>query len=88
MDFAIAKLSTKGQIVIPRAMRKDLKDGEDFLIVKEKGNFILKKMTSVSKDIQEEIRFAEKVEHAWKQYDKGHITRMSEDEFKTKLNKW
>lgn len=88
MEFAITKLSTKGQVVIPQSMRTDLKPGDDFLLVKEKGSFVLKKMSDVSKYVQDDIKFSECIDRAWKQYDSGQFISMSEEEFDKELDEW
>ena len=54
MEFAIAKVSTKGQIVIPSSLRGDIHSGDEFLIVKDNGRMILKNMKKVAKDLKEE----------------------------------
>lgn len=50
MDVAITKISSKGQIVIPTSMRKDLTKGDQFLIIKEDKTLIIKKITELTKD--------------------------------------
>jgi bifunctional DNA-binding transcriptional regulator/antitoxin component of YhaV-PrlF toxin-antitoxin module len=88
MEYAIAKLSTKGQLVIPLSLRYDLKDGEELLVVRENDSFILKKVSSLAKNIQEDMKFAKNVEKAWSDYDKGQYEKLSVSDFKAKLDKW
>ena len=42
MEYAIAKVSTKGQIVIPASLRDDVEKGDEFLMIKDDGRIILK----------------------------------------------
>jgi len=85
MDFAIAKVSTKGQIVIPSSLRKDIHIGDQFLIIKDEGRMILKDMKSLASDIREDIAFAERVERAWLGYDEGKFESKSKDDFLKEL---
>ena len=45
MEIGLTKMSSKGQIVIPKEMRKKIKEGEKLLIVRNKDVFILRKAT-------------------------------------------
>lgn len=88
MEYAIAKMSSKGQIVIPKSMRENLQPGDDLLLVKEKNSFVLKKMTDISKKLREEIEFSKNIDEAWKDVDSGRVTSMKIEEFKAKLKEW
>ncbi|MEA2055848.1 MAG: AbrB/MazE/SpoVT family DNA-binding domain-containing protein, partial [Candidatus Thermoplasmatota archaeon] len=68
MEVAITKISSKGQIVIPSNMRKDIVVGEEFLIIKEGDKLIMKKISELTKQLKEELLFAKRVEKAWKTY--------------------
>jgi len=85
MEFAIAKVSTKGQIVIPNPLRKNIHTGDEFLIVKDDKRMVLKNIKDVAHDIKEDLIFAEKVEKAWQDYDKGKFITKSKDEFLKEL---
>ncbi len=71
MKYAIAKVSTKGQIVIPSSLRDDISSGDEFLMAKDRGRIILKSMKSLASKLKEDLVFAERVEKAWKDYEKG-----------------
>ncbi len=85
MDFAIAKVSTKGQIVIPSSLRKGIRTGDQFLIIRHEGRMILKNMANLTSDIREDIVFAERVEKAWLEYDEGRFESRSKDDFLKEL---
>ncbi len=85
MEFAIAKVSTKGQIVIPTALRDDIRKGDEFLIVKDDGRIILKSMKSLAADLKEDLIFAERIEKAWQAYKKGKFKTTSKDAFLKEL---
>ena len=85
MEFAIAKVSTKGQIVIPSALRKGIHTGDEFLLVKEDTRFILKNMKDIATDLKDDLEFAELVENAWKDYDDGKFVKKSKKDFLKEL---
>jgi len=85
MEFAIAKVSTKGQIVIPNPLRRNIQTGDEFLIVKDDSRMILKNIKDVAQDLKEDLIFAERVEKAWQDYDKGKFVTKSKDNFLKEL---
>ncbi|MFQ5621275.1 MAG: AbrB/MazE/SpoVT family DNA-binding domain-containing protein [Candidatus Nanoarchaeia archaeon] len=85
MEYAIAKVSTKGQIVIPSGLRKDINTGDEFLIVKEGDRIVLKNMESIAEDLREDLLFAEKVEKAWQEHDKGKFVKKTKKDFLEEL---
>ena len=85
MEFAIAKVSTKGQIVIPNPLRRNIHTGDEFLIVKDDSRMVLKNLKDVAQDIKEDLIFAERVEKAWQDYDKGKFITKSKDDFLKEL---
>ena len=85
MEFAIAKVSTKGQIVIPNPLRKNIQTGDQFLIVKDNNRMILKNFKDMAKDLRDDLVFAERVEKAWQDYDKGKFVTKSKDDFLKEL---
>ncbi len=87
MDFAITKVSTKGQVVIPKQLRRNIKTGDSLLIVSDNGRIILKKIDGITKDLKEDISFAEEVEKAWDDYSKGRFETSTQEEFLKKLKK-
>ena len=88
MEFAIAKVSTKGQIVIPTSLRNNISAGDEFLMVKDKNKFVLKNMKTLADDLKDDLKFAEEVEKAWDRYDKGKFKSMEESEFLKEIEKW
>ena len=87
MEIAITKISSKGQIVIPSNMRKDISVGEELLIIKDQNRLILKKISEVTKKLKEDLDFARRVEKAWKRYEKGKFKSLSADKFLEELEK-
>lgn len=85
MEYAIAKVSTRGQIVIPNPLRRGIQTGDEFLIVKDESRMILKNIKDMAKDLKEDLKFAERVEKAWQEHDKGKFVTKSKDDFLKEL---
>ena len=88
VTFNIAKLSSKGQIVIPSEMRKDFKTGDELLIIKDDQRIILKKANQLTEQMKEDLEFAQRTEQAWQRIEKGEFIEMPADEFLQELQKW
>ena len=88
MQIALTKMSSKGQIVIPSEFREGIVEGEQLIIIKNKEQLILKKASSLDKNLEEDLEFARRTEEAWKRYEKGEFIEMSLDEFLEKAKKW
>ncbi len=80
-DIAITKISSKGQVVIPREMRKDLKEGDKLVIMKNEDQIILKKIDKFSKNLKGDLEFARRTEESWKRYEKGEFKEIDFDDF-------
>lgn len=87
-DIGITRISSKGQIVIPKDMRKGFKEGEKILIIKDKGRLILKKASSMSENFKEDLEFARRTEEAYKRHERGEGITMDADEFLKEMEKW
>jgi len=88
MEFDITKLSSKGQIVIPAGMRKDLKEGDKLIIIRNKDQIILKKADKMDKQLNEDLEFARRTEEAYKSYERGEFKEMEFDDFIKEMKKW
>ena len=88
VEIETATISSKGQIVIPVSMRKGLKEGDRFLIIKDKSNFLLKMANDLDETFKEDLECAKRTEEAWKRHDKGEFKRMEFDDFIKAMKKW
>ena len=88
MDIAVTRMSSKGQIVIPVEMRKNIAEGEKLVILKNKNQLIMKKATEFDENLLEDIEFAKRTEEAWKRYEKGEFKSMPFDDFIKEMEKW
>ena len=70
MEIATTKLSSRGQIVIPEDMRKDLKEGEKLIVIRKDNEIILKKtvddLALLSEESFAETWLNKKEDEAWK----------------------
>ncbi|MCG8634517.1 MAG: AbrB/MazE/SpoVT family DNA-binding domain-containing protein [Desulfobacterales bacterium] len=81
MNMGLIKMSSRGQIVIPSAMRGDLDKGEEFIIIRDDERFVLKKIKQVSEQMKEDMEFAKRTEEAWQDIEAGNGKRYSVEEF-------
>jgi len=81
----ITKLSTKGQVVIPEEVRKDLEVGTGFVVTRKGDLIILKKLEGLT---EEEKREMEELDKIWKDIDEGECESFTEKEFFENLGKW
>ena len=88
MDISITKMSSKGQIVIPLEMRQGIKEGEKLVLIKNKGQIIMKKASEMDKSLAEDLEFARRTEEAYKRYEKGEFIEMDFDDFMKEAKKW
>ena len=88
MEFAITKMSSKGQVVIPTEMRQGISEGEKILIIQNDKQLIMKKASDLDKNVTEDIAFARKTEEAWKRIEEGKGIKMDFDDFVDEMKKW
>lgn len=88
MDVAITKMSSKGQIVIPKEMRDNLEVGEKLLVIKKDNQLILQKVSSLDEKFKEDLEFAQKTEEAYQRIEKGEGIKMDFDDFIEEMKKW
>ena len=85
--IGITKMSSKGQVVIPLNMRKDLKEGEELVIIKNGNQIILKKATEFSENLKEDLEFARRTEEAYKSIDRGEFISIDSENL-DEMDKW
>ena len=88
MEVAITKMSSKGQVVIPAEMRKDIHEGEKLIIIQNKDQLIMKKVSKLEKNLIKDLEFARRTEEAWKSYERGEFKSMDAKDFLKELEKW
>ena len=88
MDVALTRMSSKGQVVIPNEMRKNLHEGDKLLIIENDGQLIMKKASKLDINLKEDLEFARRTEKAWKSYENGEFKNMDSKDFLKELEKW
>ena len=81
----ITKLSTKGQIVIPETIRRDIEVGTPFSVIKQNDLIILKKVNGITNKELEEIKEIDKI---WKEIDENKGITLSTEDFLNEMNSW
>lgn len=84
----LTRMSSKGQIVIPRDVRKGMKieEGTYFAIVAKKNMLVLKKLdTKIKPDDLKTLRL---LEEAYEDLEKGRYKIASIDDFLKEMSKW
>ncbi len=88
MDFAIATVSTKGQLVIPANLRKGLKRGEQVLIIKDEERYVVKKLSAVAKDLKDDLLFAKRADEAYERLLTSRKKSLTMDAFIKEASQW
>ncbi|MBU2562782.1 MAG: AbrB/MazE/SpoVT family DNA-binding domain-containing protein [Nanoarchaeota archaeon] len=79
------KLSTKGQIIIPERIRRDIKEGTPFIVTRKENLIILKKVEGLNKTEQKELEELNKI---WREIEEGKSISMSKKDFLKEMNAW
>ena len=87
VQIDITRISSKGQIVIPLEMRKDFKEGDKLLIIKNQNQIIIKKADDSDENFKEDLEFARRTEEAYREIENGGGIEMPIDEFIEQLKK-
>jgi len=88
MDFAFTKMSSKGQVVIPAAMRRNLAAGEKLVIIRDEDRLIMKKASALEEDLKDDLEFARRTEEAYRRWEEGKFIHMDGDSFDKELETW
>jgi AbrB family looped-hinge helix DNA binding protein len=90
MEVEVVKLSSRGQLVIPRDMRKELqlREGEKLIVVEENGTIVIRPVKKVGGEIMEELALAKNAADAWEEFEKGKYKELSKEKFLEELSKW
>lgn len=84
----ITKVSSKGQLVLPKNIRKELniKKGSLFALTKKGKLIILKKIEKPI--LKEDLITLKNVEKAWREIESGKFRKASKEDFLKELAKW
>ncbi|MFH0817458.1 MAG: AbrB/MazE/SpoVT family DNA-binding domain-containing protein [Candidatus Micrarchaeota archaeon] len=90
MDIEIVKLSSKGQFVLPLSFRKRfrIQTGEKMVLVEKNGMIVLRPVSQMKRDIEDEIYLMQRAAAAWREIEKGKTKRMPKEKFLKELDAW
>lgn len=84
----ITRISSKGQIVIPKEMRKGWEEGDKLVVIKNGDQIILKKTKDFNKNIEEDLKFANRTEEAYKRIEAGEYVSIDSENLFEEMKKW
>ena len=87
-NISLTKISSKGQIVIPQELREGIKEGEEFVVIRDGNRIILKKTKDFDENVKEDLEFAKRTEEAWQKIEAGKGIKMDFDDFISEMKKW
>ena len=88
ISIDISKISSKGQIVIPKKIRNNFKEGDNIVFIEEDNRIILKNMGDLSENFKEDLDISKRIDEAYKRYDEGKFISLSEDDFLKEIKEW
>ncbi len=88
INLDVTKISSKGQIVIPVSMRKNLKEGDNLIVMMEDDRIVLRKIDSLTEKMRDDLEFAKRTEEAWGRIESGKGITMDFDNFLKEMKKW
>jgi AbrB family looped-hinge helix DNA binding protein len=88
MAIEITRMSSKGQIVLPLAIRQrmNLQEGEVFAVSAKDNLLVLKKVEN--SQTEEDLETLHEIQEAWKEIEGGRSRKMSSKEFLKELATW
>jgi AbrB family looped-hinge helix DNA binding protein len=81
------KVSSKGQVLIPKKMRNKFKEGCDIFIIEKDNELILRNLKDLEEDIKEELEFNLRTNEARERIENGQFKEMDFDDFVNHLRK-
>lgn len=88
MDFAVTKMSSKGQIVIPIEMRGKFNIGEKIFLIENEGQIILKNKDSVKASVIDDLEFARRTREAQEKMDAGDYIEVDVKDLDKVMDSW
>ncbi len=85
----LTRVSSKGQLVIPNDIRKNLKikEGDVFATTSSDHNLIILKKIK-NPIMKKDLIILKEIEEAWREIEEGRSKTMKKEEFSKELNKW
>ena len=86
MEIGFTTVSSRGQIVIPKAFRKEFQQGDKLILIKEGSKMVLKKMQELV--TKEDKEFLKGVERGLKDFEEGRYYTRTKKEFLREFEEW
>ena len=64
-----------------------IQDGEELIILKDEDRIILKKASTLTENMKEDLKFAKRIEEAWESYERGEFISQPVEKFLEELEK-
>lgn len=88
MEIETTKMSSKGQVVIPFNFRKNIREGDTFIVLRNKDQIILKLASKLDKQFAEDLEFARRTEKAYKRIEAGEFISIDSKNLQEEMMKW
>ena len=88
MEIGTTKLSSKGQIIIPKSMRDKFNPGDKLVVMSKDGRLIIKKADKLDENFSEDLEFAKRTEEAYKRVEKGEYISVDSGNLFEEMAKW
>lgn len=88
INVEISKISSKGQVVIPKTMRENFREGDSVILIEEDNRIIIKSIGSLSENFKEDLEISKRVDDAYKRYEDGKFVSLSKDDFLKEVKEW
>jgi len=87
-QIEIARISSKGQLVIPQDIREkmNIKEGNMFAVASVDNTLVLKKIESPIGE--EDMKTMKMVDEAWEDIEHGRYRKLSKEDFLKELKTW
>lgn len=84
----VTKISSKGQVVLPRETREvlKLKEGTILAVIRKDDIIALKKIENPL--LAQDIETLKRIEEAWEDVEKGRFKRMKSKDFLREIRTW
>lgn len=88
MEQDVVKVSSRGQIVIPKEFRDEtnIEDGDVMLVTRLEDLLVLKKLDATMSD--EELWLVKEAERGWKEIAEGKFKNFGKKNFLEELKEW
>lgn len=88
VNISVTKMSSKGQIVIPANMRKNIKAGDNLIIIKDDERIVIKKADKLTEQMKEDLEFSRRTEEAYKRIESGEFISVDSENLFEEMSKW